>query len=54
MYKIYYIFFNTDMKNRLVWMVDGEIGFKLYPGHWTEEYVRYYYENGLTIDEKEL
>ncbi len=47
MYKIFAVYLNTDENNKIVWTVDGEIGFKDYPGEWTEDCVRYYYENGF-------
>lgn len=43
-YHIYAMWLDTNG-----WVVDGELGFKRYPGNWTQEVVREYYTNGWDV-----
>lgn len=47
-YNIYAMWLNsnTHSEEGCEWVVDGELGFKTYPGSWTPELVREYYRNG--------
>ena len=47
-YNIYTMWLNSNTKNYdgCEWIVDGELGFRSYPGTWTPEMVREYYRNG--------
>lgn len=50
-YNIYNIKLNADTKNYhgLEWVVDGELGRRVYPGTWAECHVREVYSNGDLI-----
>lgn len=41
---------NTHHFGGAEWVVDGELGYVFYPGDWTKEQARDFYERGLYFD----